>query len=218
MTLTPIRSGMTWVGWNEGSRETAQEGYVQVVVVLHREQHVALQQRRVVVVDLGRPAVLFEQDHVLQHHHRLRLSQRRVVHPVDEIEEGDLVHELELEAWASKRGRRSTVGVGEHAERENHVDEEAETLLDVSAAVVEEVHLVALLVQRLANVLELARDDVDHVGLRVHLRWRRSERSTSRVTLKVIKLRNLTLARMDTKMREKKKSRRKRKKDFTEGL
>ena len=83
---------------------------------------------------------------------------------------------------------------------------------------VEEVHLVALLVQRLANVLELARDDVDHVGLRVHLRWRRNERSTSRVTLKVIKLRNLTLARIDTKMREKKKSRRKRKKDFTEGL
>lgn len=36
--------------------------------------------------------------------------------------------------------------------------------------------------------------------------------------MKVIKLRNLTLARMDTKMREKKKSRRKRKKDFTEGL
>lgn len=100
MTLTPIRSGMTWVGWNEGSRDSTQKGYVQVVVVLHREQHVALQQRRVVVVDLGRPAVLLEQDHVLQHHHRLRLSQRRVVHPVDEIEEGDLVHELELEAWA----------------------------------------------------------------------------------------------------------------------
>lgn len=106
----------------------------------------------------------------------------------------------------------------EHTEGENYADEEAETLFNITAAVIEQIHFITFLIEGFSDVLELARDGVDDIGLRIHLRWRWNRGVTSSVTLKVIKLRNFTLARIETKMREKMKSRRKRKKDFTEGL
>lgn len=42
------------------------KGYVQVVIVLDSEEIIALQQSNVIVVDLWRPPVLLQEDHVLQ--------------------------------------------------------------------------------------------------------------------------------------------------------
>ena len=48
------------MGWNEGNDAVLATGYVQVVVVLHGEKEIALQQSDVVVVDLRRPPVLLQ--------------------------------------------------------------------------------------------------------------------------------------------------------------
>lgn len=76
-----------------------QQGYVQIVLVLDSEQNIALQQGSVVVVDFRRPPILLQENHVLQNHHRLRVTRFATSHHLHDEQQSHFHHEVVIQTY-----------------------------------------------------------------------------------------------------------------------